>query len=216
MKLPREALILAAGKSSRMPTSLRPKVLLKIKGLTLLQRHFKGLKSLGVKRFVVVVGYEKEKVKRYLKSLEYDIEIMENEKINKGNAYSVFLGIQKLKKDNFFLVMGDHLFDYFQFKQKIFGKIKKVEAPLVVFVDKSPLYMKPEWCTKVRLKKGKVDGWGKKLRKFDGIDMGIFVVQLNLLKQIKRTLKKEKEWNKVIRVITKYERVEAIEVDSIP
>lgn len=218
MEFPEEALILAAGKCLRMPPSLRPKVLLKVGGLTLLQRHFEGLKLLGVKRFVVVVGYEKEKVKRHLKSLDYQIEVVENEKVNKGNAYSVFLGIQRLKGKNFFLVMGDHIFDYLQFKQKVFKEIKRVEVPLVVFVDKFPLYMKPEWyvgCTKVRLKGKRIEGWGKRLRKFNAVDMGIFIVQLNLLKQMEKILKKEKEWNRVVKTIVQNGKVKAIEVNSL-
>ena len=102
-----------------------------------------------------------------MKSLDYQIEVVENEKIDKGNAYSVFLGIQRLKGENFFLVMGDHIFDYLQFKQKVFKEIKRVEVPLVVFVDKFPLYMKPEWYvgyTKVRLKGKRIEEWGKRLR----------------------------------------------------
>lgn len=52
------AIILAAGRGSRLIGHDRPKVLLEFGGKTLLDRHFETLRSLGVTRVDLILGYE--------------------------------------------------------------------------------------------------------------------------------------------------------------
>ena len=78
--------ILSAGMGSRlMPlTKDKPKPLLEINGMTLLERMIKNLMNADIKEFIVIVGYNKEKVIEFTPTLEekYDItiKIIENEK----------------------------------------------------------------------------------------------------------------------------------------
>jgi L-glutamine-phosphate cytidylyltransferase len=58
------AVILAAGRGSRLKekTEAVPKCLVKLNGITLLERQIYALKNAGIKRIVVVVGYLAEKI----------------------------------------------------------------------------------------------------------------------------------------------------------
>ena len=84
--------ILAAGMGSRlMPlTKDIPKPLLKINEMTLLERMIRNCINVGIDKFIVVVGYNREKVIGFCPELEekYDIEIrtIANEKYDVTNT----------------------------------------------------------------------------------------------------------------------------------
>jgi len=65
MKRPIQAVVLAAGRGTRMKSD-RPKVLHEIFGEPLLSYPLEILKGLGIRRPVVVVGWDREKVLSYL------------------------------------------------------------------------------------------------------------------------------------------------------
>ena len=64
--------ILSAGMGTRlMPlTKDRPKPLLEINGMTLLERMIKNLMNEGISEFIVLAGYKKEKVVEFAPELE--------------------------------------------------------------------------------------------------------------------------------------------------
>ena len=75
-----KAVILAAGRGSRLGelTKERPKGLVKLLGLTLLERAILSAKEGGVEDFVIVIGYKGEKIreeigdgKRYSARIRY-------------------------------------------------------------------------------------------------------------------------------------------------
>lgn len=69
MTVPTHAIILAAGRGSRLGglTSRLPKALLRIEGdITLLDRSLAALASAGVERATIVVGFEAEKIRAHL------------------------------------------------------------------------------------------------------------------------------------------------------
>ena len=77
--------ILSAGMGTRlMPlTKEIPKPLLKVNGMTLLERMMKNLMAADIKDFIVIVGYNKDKVIDLAPELEekysINIKILENE-----------------------------------------------------------------------------------------------------------------------------------------
>ena len=73
-----KAIILAAGKGSRLyPITLnKPKGLLKIGNETILDRLIRQFKEAGVSDIVIVIGYQKEKIREHfddsVRFIEYD------------------------------------------------------------------------------------------------------------------------------------------------
>ena len=113
--------ILAAGMGTRlMPlTKDIPKALLEINEMTLLERMIKNCINADIKKFIVVVGYNKEKVMDLcpLIAEKYDIEIktIVNEKYDVTNtSVSTYLAskfIEENDLDDFILVNGDNVVD---------------------------------------------------------------------------------------------------------
>ncbi|NOY35801.1 MAG: phosphocholine cytidylyltransferase family protein [bacterium] len=91
-----KAIILAAGESKRLRpmTNNIPKCLLKIGGVTIIDRQIENLKKNGIKKIVVVVGYQALKLIGHLKKQwpDTDFSFIENENFrNTGAAYSLWL-----------------------------------------------------------------------------------------------------------------------------
>ena len=113
--------ILAAGMGTRlMPlTKDIPKALLKINDVTLLERMIKNCINADINKFIVVVGYNKEKVIDLCPEIaeKYDIEIktIANEKYDVTNtSVSTYLAsrfIEENDLDDFVLVNGDNVVD---------------------------------------------------------------------------------------------------------
>lgn len=113
--------ILAAGMGTRlMPlTKDIPKALLKINDVTLLERMIQNCINADISKFIVVVGYNKEKVIDLCPKIaeKYDIEIrtIANEKYDVTNtSVSTYLAskfIEENDLDDFILVNGDNVVD---------------------------------------------------------------------------------------------------------
>lgn len=113
--------ILSAGMGTRlMPlTKEIPKTLLEINGMTLLERMIKNCIDADINRFIVVVGYNKEKVIDLCPQIaeKYDIEIktIANEKYDITNtSVSTYLAskfIEENDLDDFVLINGDNVID---------------------------------------------------------------------------------------------------------
>ena len=113
--------ILAAGMGTRlMPlTKDIPKALLKINEVTLLERMIKNCINADISKFIVLVGYNSDKVIDLCPELaeKYDIEIktVENEKYDVTNtSVSTYLASKYIEEndlDDFILVNGDNVVD---------------------------------------------------------------------------------------------------------
>ena len=112
--------ILAAGMGTRlMPlTKEIPKALLEINETTLLERMIKNCVDAGISKFIVIVGYNKDKVIDLCPKIaeKYDIEItpMENKKYEVTNtSVSTFIASKSIEEnpEDFVLVNGDNVVD---------------------------------------------------------------------------------------------------------
>lgn len=113
--------ILSAGMGTRlMPlTKEIPKPLLEVNGMTLLERMMKNLMSEDINEFIVIVGYNKEKVIDLAPKLEkkysINIKILENEKYDVTNtSVSTYIAskyIEENQPDDFILINGDNVVD---------------------------------------------------------------------------------------------------------
>ena len=114
------AVILAAGMGTRlMPlTKEIPKALLEINDVTLLERMIKNCINTGISKFIVVVGYNHDKVIEFCEKLaeKYDIEIdaVVNEDYEVTNtSVSTFIASKIIAEnpEDFILVNGDNVVD---------------------------------------------------------------------------------------------------------
>lgn len=113
--------ILSAGMGTRlMPlTKEIPKPLLKINDVTLLERMIKNCMNAGISDFILIVGYNKEKVYEIAplleEKLDISIKIIENAEYDTTNtSVSTYLAssyIEKKSLDDFILVNGDNVVD---------------------------------------------------------------------------------------------------------
>lgn len=87
-----KAIILAAGMGERMvPINQSvPKALLKVNGMTLIERIIGQLTQRGVTEIYIVVGYMKEQFERL--NQQYDLHLIDNPHyFDKNNLYSLYL-----------------------------------------------------------------------------------------------------------------------------
>jgi len=103
-----KAIILAAGKGTRLDgAAVKPKCLVEVGGMSLLQRQIDSLRDANVKRIVVVVGFGADSIREECDS---DIEFVENNQYAETSSlYSLWLARKHLT-DGFVVLNSDVLF----------------------------------------------------------------------------------------------------------
>ena len=115
------AIILAAGKGSRMQSDSVNKVAFKINGKPMIVRCVELLESLKLDSLVVVVGFAKESVK---KALAGHTVLFAEQKKQLGTGHAVSVGLEKMRDvKNILVVNGD---DAFFLTQEILNKLISV------------------------------------------------------------------------------------------
>lgn len=85
-----KAIILAAGMGRRiMDYTEKPKCLIKIGGMPLLQRYIEALSDKGIKEIVIVLGYKKDMILELLNSINFKGKIIYNPSFTKGSILSL-------------------------------------------------------------------------------------------------------------------------------
>ena len=119
------AIILAAGMSTRfVPFSYeKPKGLLKVKGEVLIERQIKQLKSVGINKIYVVVGYMKEKF--YYLEKKYNVKIVFNKDYYRYNSSSSLIRVlDKIK--NSYICSSDNYFVENVFEEYVYNSYYSV------------------------------------------------------------------------------------------
>jgi CDP-L-myo-inositol myo-inositolphosphotransferase len=181
-----KAVILAAGEGTRLGslTKNKPKALVKLLGISLIERVILSAKQAGINTFLIVYGYRGEQLMGYLGNGErfgVRIDYIFNENWQRGNAVSA-LKARGFIDENFVLLMSDHIFD-----SRILSNLinHDAESSIVLAVDrKAP----SEGDTKVREKRGKIVEEGKDIEKSDCIDTGIFLCSPKLFFYLEKIL----------------------------
>lgn len=102
-----DALILAAGRGTRMGQIDIPKCLLDIGGTSIINNQIKNFRNAGIDRIFIVTGYNSELIHSHLND---DFTFLHNtEYANTNNLYSVWTARDSLD-DDFICVYGDLLF----------------------------------------------------------------------------------------------------------
>jgi len=210
------AVILAAGKGSRMGADI-PKPLIKLLGLTLLERTLLTCREAGISEFYVVVGYKKREVVKHIKELmkkyEMSIKVIENPEWKKGNGTSV-LAVLKYLKSPFFLLMCDHVFDPEIVKR--FVETAKFSDTCLLAVDKKiDRVVDLEEATKVKMEDGIIVSIGKELEDFDAVDMGLFFCQPCIFDAIEKSVGKgDASLIGGIKILAEEKKIKGIEAEG--
>ena len=174
-----KCLIIAAGQGRRLSAKGDSKPLIPLLGLSLIERVILTANKAGLTDFYVVTGYNGEKVRRFLDrfSRRRNIKIthITNEEWEKENGISV-LKAKNMLKENFILMMSDHVFDESILVKLKDKKIADDEVILVVDYNiKANELVDVDDATKVIVKNNKIVDIGKNIKKYNAWDTGIFL-----------------------------------------
>lgn len=188
-----QALMLAAGMGKRLGkyTQGNTKCMLKIQDKTLIERAIEASYEAGIKRFVMVVGYKGENVKKFLLEecknpivKKMKIDFIDNDIYDKtNNIYSLYLAKDELEKDDTILLESDLIYDYDLIKRLVDNKEKNL-----VSVAKYE-----EWMDGTVIKIGEGDSVSEFIEKknFDFNDIDQYYKTVNVYKFSKEFSKKE-------------------------
>jgi CDP-L-myo-inositol myo-inositolphosphotransferase len=209
-----KALIIAAGQGSRLNelTAKKPKALMSVLGLSLIERIILTTKRAGINEFVIVVGYLGEKIRSFLADgtkLNVKIDYIENDEWYKGNGVSV-LKAKHVLHDNFILLMSDHIFDGRILPELIdYG----INGSVVLAVDSNA---PSEEETRVLGNNGKIVDIGKDIKDSNYVDTGIFLCSPKIFHYIEIAVKEDKtELSDGVHEAAKNGDAEIFDIDQI-
>ncbi len=136
-----QALMLAAGMGKRLGayTNNQTKCMVKVGGKTLLEHAADALREAGIKKFVIVVGYEGEKLMDFAreKLSDFDLEFIVNEDYaSTNNIYSLYMAREQLAADDTVLLESDLIYE-----RRLIRLLLEDPAPNVVAVAKYEQWM---------------------------------------------------------------------------
>src|SRR5574344_742370 len=111
-----QAIILAAGMGKRLRdlTNNNTKCMIKVNGVTLIERMLKQLDDLDLNQIVIVVGYQGQKLMDYISrlSIKTKVVFVSNDIYDRtNNIYSLYLAKNYLLEDDTLLLESDLIFD---------------------------------------------------------------------------------------------------------
>jgi len=185
--------IIAAGQGSRLKTVTKgiPKTLLYVNRKPIIQWIIDEASAVGIKRFIIVTGYEHERIEKYfLKKPNTSIELVYNPLWKKGNGISVFSSASKIGEEKFVLMMSDHIIS----RQIIKGIINEKEGKPVLAVERNlDKVFDMEDATKVLVDGKRIISIGKTLKRFNGVDTGLFVLDGLIFRALEKVIKEGKD-----------------------
>lgn len=136
-----QAVILAAGMGKRLKelTNNNTKCMVKVNGVTMIDRMLHQIDEKKLNKIVIVVGYEGQKLIDYISTLNINtpIEFIDNPIYNKtNNIYSLALAKEKLIEDDTLLFESDLIFE-----DSVIDELLNDERPTLALVDKYESWM---------------------------------------------------------------------------
>ena len=187
-----QCLILAAGMGTRLRSRAPSKPMAELAGVPLIEQVVRLARAGGASRFLVVTGYEGERLRTFLPGLAERVGVpigtVANAHWERPNGHSVLAAADRLD-DEFLLLMSDHLFDPEIVRRLI--EARRPDAALTLAADrrlKSPT-LDVDDATKLQLdEQGRIVGIGKSLDRYDAIDTGIFLATPRLVDALQRSV----------------------------
>lgn len=179
-----EAVILAAGRGSRLQALSACKPLTPLLGTTLLERNLRLAISAGARRVIVVTGYRHEDIRQWKNRLPLRIrkcvELVHNPHWSSTeNGYSLAQAASHLS-GRFLILMADHVYSL-ELLRALVECDPQDGAVLAVDRRLGRDGIDPQDATKVRLECGRITALGKNLQRADAYDTGAFLCSTALL-----------------------------------
>jgi 1L-myo-inositol 1-phosphate cytidylyltransferase len=173
-----ECLILAAGNGSRIASVSGgvPKPLVPLRGVPLLEHVIRSCQEAGITRFVIVLGYRADLIRRWFAGRSFDgisVTLIENLEYNKANGVSALAAKEELRNP-FLLLMSDHIFEPITAKRLLRQPLADDEVILAVDHNVDCVFDLDD-ATKVKCEANHIVDIGKNLARFDALDTGMFL-----------------------------------------
>lgn len=171
------AVILAAGKGSRLYARGPYKPLCPVGDKPLVDRAIEGLAAAGIGRVIVVTGYGADKIEAHLRGGEWpaQIETVRTPDWHLPNGVSAGAAAPLLSGSSALLVMCDHLVD-----PRLYQRVREAgdRGGLSLGIDRrlGHEWVDPDDVTCVRTQGTKIVAIGKGLDPHDAYDTGVFAV----------------------------------------
>jgi CDP-L-myo-inositol myo-inositolphosphotransferase len=191
-----QAVILAAGKSSRFRADgQNHKLLTPFFGIPILQRTLLSARYAGIKEFVIVTGFDENKIKKLLGNgsrFGVKIKYVFNKHFYKENGLSVLAAKQEVNSP-FALLMGDDVFDPHILKEMLTTRQFNNESLLAVDYQLDKIFDLPE-ATKVKTdKECYIIKIGKQIQSYNAADTGIFILDKMVFNALEEAIKQGKD-----------------------
>ena len=186
----KEAVILAAGEGSRLRMYISvPKPFAPVGRFRLLHFPILSLKLVGVERFIVVARGDMKKflLKTLSKIGVATYYIVTNNETYRENGYSLHVGLRHLEEDLFFVSMSDHIFPP-EVPRKLIRDMRE-DIDILIAADADPQYVDIEEATRIYTVNGRVRRIGKRLRRFNFVDAGLFLMRKTVRKIVSSLVK---------------------------
>ena len=191
----RKCLIIAAGRGSRLASGGLPKPLFRLLGLSLIERALVNATRAGLTEFVVVTGYQSDRVTasldRLAKRRGLNITHVVNEKWDGGNGLSVLAAREAIGDDTFVLLMADHLVDVSLLSGLRDAELEAGEVCLAIDSNLLNPLVDLDDVTKVRTRDGQLEAIGKNLEHYDAFDTGCFLCSADLFSALDQARNQE-------------------------
>ncbi|OGQ29930.1 MAG: hypothetical protein A3I75_03110 [Deltaproteobacteria bacterium RIFCSPLOWO2_02_FULL_50_16] len=214
----KKALIIAAGQGNRIRRFDHdvPKPLRKLLGLTLLKRIVLSAKRAGIEEFVVVVGYRGDTIRKAVEKdpdLKSCVTLVENTEWEKPNGVSV-LSAKDVLKENFVLLMSDHIFDWNSLRHLCEQDIAEDEALLCVDRRIGNIFDLDD-ATKVRLEGDSIVRIGKELGAYDAVDTGMFLLTPYVFEVLSENIRQERySLSEAIQVYCHHQKMRSVDIQD--
>jgi len=183
-----KGLIVAAGQGLRIRDIALSKPLAEVRGVALIERVIESAHAGGLNEFVVVTGYEAERVEAFLHEVSarrgVTIETVRNPDWKKSNGLSVAAAEPALG-EQFVLMMSDHLFD----PEILSGLLAQASDPegVTLAVDRrlqNDLVDMEDVTRVATTADGRISRIGKLIETYDCFDTGIFLASKALIRAV--------------------------------
>ncbi len=182
--------MIAAGLGSRLyPQTGTPKPLTAVLGLSLAERVVCTLLDVGVRRVLVTLGHESERIRAHFSDIArrrgVAIDFVDAEHWERGNGASALAAKGRTGNAPFFLVMIDHLFDPKIARALADDPPPPGEMRLAVDQDKDALFDLDD-VTRVKIDGGRIQAIKKTLENWDASDTGVMLCTSGLFEGLER------------------------------